>query len=89
MLGNRKVQKSERKLRLAVRGPSVEGALEMLLVATHGEGKPTFSLFMDNKTEWWKDFPVNPEKKTLQIEKHVQFSYVKFVRREFDSPMLH
>lgn len=49
----------------------------------HGGGKPTFSLFMDNKTEWWKDFPVNSEKKTLQIEKHVQFSYMKFVRRGF------
>ena len=34
------VNKSERKLRRVVRGPSVEGALEILFIVTHGEGKP-------------------------------------------------
>lgn len=35
------VNKSERKLRRVVRGPSVEGALEILFIVTHGGGKPS------------------------------------------------
>jgi len=34
------VNKSERKLRRVVRGPSVEGALEIRFIVMHGEGKP-------------------------------------------------
>lgn len=35
------VNKSERKLRRVVRGPSVEGALEIRFIVMHGGGKPT------------------------------------------------
>lgn len=54
----------------------------------HGGGKPTFSLFMDNKTEWLDGLnqPVNPEKKTLQIEKHVQFLLYEVCKKEGSTP---